>query len=432
MDLSRSQRLMLHKFCAYGFLKNLQFFEPFLLLFFTVQKGLSFTQFGALVAVREASIYVLEVPTGVVADVTGRRRAMMTAFACYLVSFSVFALTSSFWAFVGAMVFFGAGEAFRSGTHKAMIMQHLDLEGMGHLKIHYYGTTRAASRLGSAAAVLISGVLVYGAGSYQVVFLASMVPYVLGLLLMLTYPAELDGEVHRGLPLRAAGRHTVDTFRSIWRTRELARVLLNAALFYSFFNVAKDYLQDILRDAADGLPFGGTETQNTAVLVSIVYFLIHINEYVASRRSGRLADRLGHLGRSLNVVFWGFATVFCLTGVFLRIGAWSPAPGVRVGAVALAVLMLFLFYTANNLRMPMVTGFLSERTAAQRRATVLSVHSQLRALMAAGIAPLFGLVADHMDVSYAFLLGGAVLAPLGLLLRLKTDNEEYAAAPPGR
>jgi len=40
------------KFCAYGFLKNLRFFDAFFILFL-VDKGLSYTQIGVLYGVRE-------------------------------------------------------------------------------------------------------------------------------------------------------------------------------------------------------------------------------------------------------------------------------------------------------------------------------------------------------------------------------------------
>ena len=43
-----------YKFCAYGFLKNLKFYEPFLILFF-LEKGLTFLQIGVLYAIREIS-----------------------------------------------------------------------------------------------------------------------------------------------------------------------------------------------------------------------------------------------------------------------------------------------------------------------------------------------------------------------------------------
>jgi len=90
---------------------------------------------------------------------------------------------------------------------------------------------------------------------------------------------------------------------------------------------------------------------------------------------------------------------------------------------------LFSFYTLYNLRKPAVVGFLSERIPGQQRATILSVHSQLRAVFSAIVAPLLGLVADHPDlgVPWAFLLGGVALLLLGTLLHLsdESNHEEH-------
>ena len=44
------------KFGMYGFLKNLRFFEPFLILFFLATGDLNLFQVGLLVAIREIII----------------------------------------------------------------------------------------------------------------------------------------------------------------------------------------------------------------------------------------------------------------------------------------------------------------------------------------------------------------------------------------
>jgi len=419
MELDRAQRVMLFKFCAYGFLKNLRFFEPFLYLFF-LAKGLSYTQIGILIGVQAITVYVLEIPTGIIADLTGRRRAMVLAFASYLVSFAIFSATSSFWLFAVAMVLFGAGEAFRSGTHKSMIMQHLDIEGLSDLKVHYYGTTRSVSRLGSAASILIAGTIVYLSGGYHLVFAASMVPYVFGLLLMLTYPAELDGQWSKRSSAGSMVRHMVDSFKTIRANRELDKLLVNGAVFESFFKVAKDYLQPILKQAALALPvlaaIGVKKGGEAAVLITPVYFAIYINEFVSSRWSGRLADRVGNLAKSLNWLFWALAGGFVLAGVFLKLSL-----------MPVTVVLVFVFYTLNNLRKPAVIGFLSDQVEPKQRATILSVEAQTIAIVQAAVAPLLGLIADRLSIPYVFIIGGAVLVAAGVPLQLGRSSRERTA-----
>ncbi len=63
------------KFCAYGFLKNLKFFEPYLLIFLLSQ-GISLFQIGILIAVRETIVNLFEVPSGIIADYFGRKKEL--------------------------------------------------------------------------------------------------------------------------------------------------------------------------------------------------------------------------------------------------------------------------------------------------------------------------------------------------------------------
>ena len=67
MSKEYPRNLQYYKFCMYGFLKNLRFFDPFLILFF-INAGLSFLQIGTLYAIREISTNILEIPTGIAAD----------------------------------------------------------------------------------------------------------------------------------------------------------------------------------------------------------------------------------------------------------------------------------------------------------------------------------------------------------------------------
>jgi MFS family permease len=180
------------RFCAYGFLKNLRFFEPFLYLFF-LEKGLSYFQIGLLITIRELVQNFLEIPTGIMADGLGRRRTMISAFCLYIVAFIIFYLATQFWLFSIAMILFAMGDAFRTGTHKAMIFEYLRLNGWQKHKVDYYGHTRSWSQTGSAISSLLAASIVFWSGNFSSIFLFSTIPYLLDLLLMLAYPKELDG-----------------------------------------------------------------------------------------------------------------------------------------------------------------------------------------------------------------------------------------------
>ncbi|MBS3764959.1 MFS transporter [Candidatus Bipolaricaulota bacterium] len=404
---------MLFKFSAYGFLKNLRFFEPFLYLFF-LENGLTYFQIGVLISIREAFVNLFEIPSGAVADLTGRRRAMVFSFSSYILSFLVFYFFSDFYLFIPAMILFASGEAFRSGTHKSMIMEYLDIQGKSDQQVSYYGKTRSASRLGSALSALLAALIVYFRGNYNVVFLATLLPYSMDLILMLTYPEELDGEISgTGMSFRDMLEQFKSSFGSIFSTEEMGKVLVNASIFDSLFKIGKDYLQPIIRSHAMALPVLlviEDGQARTSILIGIAYFFIYMNSFISSRKSSQLMERVGNVARSLNWLLWIDVMLFL-----------TAAIGVLMDSLLVPVLSFLFFYTLYNLRKPMVVGFLGTRIKSKERATVLSVHSQLRSVFGIIIAPIFGLLADNFGIYSVLLFGGLILALTGTTLKINKN-----------
>ncbi len=398
--------LQFHKFRAYGLLKNLRFFDPFLVLFFR-EAGLSFLAIGALISIREIFTNVLEIPTGVLADAFGRRKAMLWGFASYLGSFVLFFVGSHYAVYVLAMIAFAFGETFRSGTHKAMILEHLRSTGCEDLKVLYYGKTRAASQFGSALASLIAAALVLWTGHYKIVFLASTIPYLLNFLLLASYPRSLDGThvSQTRIDWRTMGTQFAAAIRGLWmlvRDRHTMRGLLSGAGFDALFKTTKDYLQPIVQAQALALPillaFRGE--QRTAILVGFVYFLIYLATSVASSHAGAVQRHLKSQAFCLNVSL--------VLGAILLIGAGISA-WLHWDAVAIAAFVGL--YILQNLRRPMIVGYLADRIDHRSMASGLSVEVQLRTLLMAAMAPALGWMADHAGIG----IGIAILSGFSLL-----------------
>ncbi len=387
-----SRDRMFWRFAAYGFLKNLRFFEPFLLLYF--RETFTFFRIGWLYAIREVSTNVLEVPTGVLADRIGRRRTMVLSMIAYLVSFGIFFFTKSFLLYAFAMVWFGAAEALRSGTHKALILSYLHARGWEDRKVAYYGATRSWSQRGSALNALLAGVLVISTRDYRWVFGAAMVPYVLNLINLATYPSWLDERIQRG-----SSRETIRAFRSMFSPLFL-RALVNSALFMGLFRGTKDYLQPVLKDLALTLPIllWWHGQQRTAMVVAVVYFLLYLLNSAVSRNAFRVERALsGDLHRAINLSYLlGAATVVLAGLATLR------------GWYGVVVLFFVGLYVIQNLRRPLTLGYLSDVIQEERLATGLSVESTVRTLFAAILAPLIGFLADRFGVGGA-LLGVGIL-----------------------
>ena len=408
---------MLFRFSLYGFLKNLRFFEPFILLFFR-DADLSFLQIGLLFSIRDLATNLLEVPTGVYADAFGRRRSMVMAFVAYILSFALFYLFGHFAIYALAMVLFAFGEAFRTGTHKALILEHLKLNDMQHLKVAYYGRTRSASQLGSALNSLIAAALVFTSGNYRYIFITSILPYVIDLVNLATYPKELDGELAemRQGAIGAQLGATLRTFVGVFRNPEAMRAIMSSSGFDSFFKATKEYLQPLLEAFALSLPIliAFEDTKRSALIIGMVYFGVYLLTSYASRSAARVEGRFKNIAQGLNLTFVAGAALMLFTGLAEH-WQWD----------VIAIVVFVAFYLLFNVRRPMTVAFISDQIESKVMAAGLSAESQFTTLLMAVLSPVTGALADRFGVGIALAcLGGAMLA-LSALVRLR----ERAPAP---
>ena len=413
---------MIFRFSLYGFLKNQQYYEPFLILFFR-QRGFSFLEIGWLIAFREITINLLEIPSGAVADLYGRRRAMILCFSAFIASFAVFAVGRAYGTFFAAMFLFGMGDAFRTGTHKAIILHWLELEGRTDEKTRVYGVTRSWAQAGSALSVLIAAALVFYTGDYRHIFWFCILPYAAGLVNFLGYPRELEGSHAGKVTVAETFRVTWGAFRQTMRRGRLRRLLAESLGFQGTYKVVKDYLQPILKSlaaTAAGLSlFGGIEdpTRRVAIVVGVVYFGLYLLNMIASRQAHRAEALAGDEDRAARMI-WGVAAL-----VFLALAAATS-----MNCAVCATVVFILLAMIQNFWRPIQVGRIGSAADPATTATVLSVEMQCVSGFAALLAPLLGWLVDMVragDTATADVLPYLPVAVFGLVVALA-----FRLAPP--
>ncbi len=316
------------KFSAYGFLKNLRFFDPFIILFF-LESGLKYLEIGILISFREIIINILEIPSGVLADAFGRRKSMIVSFSAYIVSFIIFFLSKYFYTHLLAMLFFAVGEAFRSGTHKALILEYLKQKKILDLKVHYYGHTRSWSQMGSAVSAVLAGLIVFFSTGYRFVFLFSIIPYILGLFLIWSYPSELDysdnneqKDKDEDIPYKKRIKNTLRDIVIMVKGTTSRRVLINTSLYDAVFKSIKDYLQPVLLALVIGMQVLSdfSEDEKISILSAAVYFVLYFITSYASKHSGNFANQFKNNESSLNFSFILGIIFILIIGIFMYIG----------------------------------------------------------------------------------------------------------------
>jgi len=386
---------MIARFSLYGFLKNLQFHEPFLILYF-LQLGLSFFQIGLLISFRSVCINIMEVPSGALADMYGRKSSMVFSLSSYIVSFVLFTAAAGQALLYPAMFFFSIGEAFRTGTHKAMIFDWLKRSGRTGEKVRVYGYTRSWSKIGSAVSVIASALIVIITEQYRWVFILTVVPFIAGIWNILCYPSYLNNRAGSGvIDIQAVYSHLVTTLKAMMHDRKVKKLIIQGMGFEGVFDVVETYLQPVIRTQvavlAGFLVF--SEKESTAIGIGIVYFIIHNISAFSSRKSYRFLKLIKSEAGALNALV--------LTGTVIII---VSSIGMKFNIYAISIVSIVLLFVLQNLWRPILISGYDDSSTGNVQATVLSIESQAKSLGIFILAPLAGLAADTWGIFSAFFL----------------------------
>ena len=377
---------MLFRFSLYGFLKNQRYYDAFLILAFR-EKGLTFFQIGLLIGFREVCTNLFEIPSGAVADLYGRRRAMIFSFVAYIASFATFAMSESLFLLFGGMFFFGLGDAFRSGTHKAMIFDWLRLQGRSDEKTKIYGYTRSWSQMGSAVSVIIAGALVFYRGNFTDIFWFSIVPYAFNIVNFFGYPAALDGDRKSEFSLKAVVALLGKALKLSVQFPPLRRLVFEGMGFEGMFKASKDYLQPILKQTAIALPLllMLDESKRAALLVAGVYFVLYFLSSFASRNSHKVTEWQGSDEGAARVMWWVNLGLYAL---LIPVLWFNTYPAIIALFIGLAILQ-------NFWRPGLISRFNAQSTP-EMSATVLSIEAQSKSLATIVLAPSLGWLVDRV------------------------------------
>ena len=382
MEDLKLNKKQITKFGFYGLLKNLRFFEPYMLIYF-LTSGINLFYIGILFSIREIIVYIFEIPSGVIADRYGKKTELVICFLFYIASFIIFFIGTEFYVFAIAMILYALGEAFRSGTHKSMIMAFLDQHNIKDSKTKVYGLTRSYSLIGSMIASLVSIILVLWLPEIRYLFLVAIVPYVIDLLLILSYPKSLNERRDVDFSFKSFMKHNLDSITYAFKEKKVRSAIFNSASYQATFKSIKDYIQPIIVTMSLSFVLFNAldEDQHTKIFIGLVYAFI----YLISAISSKNAYQFKKLGHSSTLI----------TYIWLITGLSIIALSFFLDSIIVVTIVFLLLYIMMNVRKPMMVEVIGEVTQSDKRATVLSVEAQTSSLLIVIFAPIIGWVAEY-------------------------------------
>ena len=406
------------KFCFYGFFKNLKFFEPYLIIYL-IGLGLSLFQIGILYAIREAATYALEIPSGIFADHYGKKKELLLCFTFYIASFIALFIGQSFLLIALGMLLYGLGEAFRSGTHKGMILSYLEQKGWFSEKGFVYARTRSFSLLGSSLSGFISILFVLNLPSMRWIFLMSTIPYLFDFFLILSYPESLDEATQKHFKFKDFWQTSLKQLKTILKKRRLLGIVISASSYDAIFKTIKDYIQPIMGSllvaSSISIISDFTVDQQLKISLGILYGLFYILSSIVSRNSYRLTKKSSA------------ETVFNKLYELMGVGLLLLGVALRQNMLIASILVFLSLYLMMDARRPIFVDVSSDYMTKEERVTTLSIESQFKSLFMIVFGPVFGFIADTWQISTLFLTLGVMVLVFGALLK-RFNSDKVANA----
>jgi MFS family permease len=371
---------------------------------FLLDAGLSNTEAFAANAFFTAGLVLFEIPTGVVADLRGRRLSYLLGTVTLAISTILYLLmwqiAAPFWAWAGASFLLGLGFTFFSGATEAWLVDALKFTGFtGRLESVF-----AKGQIAQGIAMLAGSVL----GGVVAQFSNLGVPYIIRAgILIVTF--ILAWRLMRDLGFRPkSGKHPIREVKVVFdaslqhglrnprvRWMMLTSPFLIGVVAYAFYAM-QPYLLEL---------YGDESAYWVAGLAAALLAGAQIT-------GGLLVPKIGRL-------FQRRTTVVCVGVVVGTLALLLMGLIANFWVVIACIVVYGLTFAAV---MPVKQAYINSQISSEHRATVLSFDSLLGSAGGVASQPALGKAADVWSYGTSYVLGALfqVLAlPFALLARKK-------------
>lgn len=147
------------KYYAFVFFREFFFFSAVLVPFFTDWAGLSLFQMTLLQSWFAGWIFLLEVPTGAIADRFGRKSSLILSGLVVAIAALIYGSIPSFPVFLLAEFLFAVSFALLSGADEAFLFDSLKLLGKEKKAKHFFGKAESFRFTGIMIAAPIGSIV---------------------------------------------------------------------------------------------------------------------------------------------------------------------------------------------------------------------------------------------------------------------------------
>lgn len=353
---------------------------PIVALFYT-DNGLDDFDIYLLQAIYSVSVAVLEIPSGYMADIIGRKKSLVMGSILGTIGFVVYSVSTGFNGFLLAEVTLGLGGSFISGSDSAMLYDSLAGMRKKHKYLQLEGRILSLGNFAETIAA-IGGGLLAAFFSYRSVYIcqAAIAAIAIPASLLLVEPPK-EGRI-----LRPGLNHILQVCKeSLFINRKLSSTLLMSSITGTA-TLCMAWTSQIYF-----VSMGLTEKSITPLWV-----MLNLTVAVVAAFASSVTDWLKK-GRAIVVLALFIPMSYIFLGLF---------------PLLFAVAVLMVFYAVRGYATPLLKDLINAHCLSETRATVLSIRNMIIRGGFAILGPFIGALSSHYSLSFALITSGCILMVL--------------------
>ncbi|MDF2530933.1 MAG: major facilitator superfamily 1 [Clostridia bacterium] len=365
----------------YILLQNIDFTRGIWMIYLA-GKGMSLTQLGLLETIFHVTSFTMEVPTGAVADLFGRRTSRIVGRLTSLISVIILLLSNSFWMFAVSFIFTALSYNLESGAGDALIYDSLKEIGEEDQFMKVNGNKEVFYQAASTISFLIGGILAFK--NYSTAFTLTIAVGIITIFQSFSFKEPSIGIAHRdGSKENMFIKQVSTSLKVIVNNPRIGTLIIFTQSIMAFCTCIFFYLQNYLK--ADGY--------NEAA-IGAIYAVSSLAAAITATQIHRIERRIKEQGILLLIPV---ITIACIWGIALS----------KYHYVLFIIMMV-----TEGIIFVAVSDYINKMIPSENRATILSFASMVFSFFMITLFPVIGVIGDRYSLSFAFIC----LAMVGSIL----------------
>jgi MFS family permease len=375
------------------FFSSLYFYLPVLTIYYQ-RRGLNFVQINSLWGIITATIFLTEIPTGLIADKIGRKKSVMIALFLQLIGEMAFIFAQNYFQFILISIIAGIGFAFQSGCIQALVYDSLKEDGKEDEMKKATGITGAFFQSGHILGALASSLIVANLAPTKItlaIILTAFSVFVAFLISFLIKEPEIEYTHQEESPIKIL----TESIRLIKNNKSLRRIVWLGVFTTPFAGYLRNFHPPYFELAS--IP---------SVWLGLSLGLGGIVAVIASKYAYKFEEVFG-VKRGMFL-----ATLF--PGLIYFMMAWIINP-------IFSGLLFVINFGSMSLQGPLFADYYNRHIRSEIRATALSTINMISSIYITLIGLVIGWIAD-IKLIWAYSFMGVVIIAGSMIFRINKKH----------